>query len=135
MTNSFLTERTHSLMEPIDKDSIVAQHNDLITAVARMEKIPLKLFEMAAGLTDPVALTGDAEYQRGLLERLYPAYDRFVERFDQSTLEWHVKYVGTHTAKVPNSLASYMLKALADYENRLAKTGTAQKSGRSQISE
>ena len=90
---------------------------------------------MTAGLTDPVALTGDAEYQRGLLERLYPAYDRFVERFDQSTLEWHIKYVGTHTAKVPNSLASYMLKALADYENRLAKTGTAQKSGRSQINE
>ncbi|MFR0595127.1 replication initiation protein [Limosilactobacillus mucosae] len=90
---------------------------------------------MAAGLTDPIALTGDADYQRGLLERLYPAYDRFVDRFDQATLERHIKYVGEHTAQKPNSLVPYMLKALADYEERLAQTGTSQKSSRAQINE
>ena len=90
---------------------------------------------MAAGLTDPIALTGDASYQRGLLERLYPAYDRFVERFDQAALERHVKYVGEHTAQKPAQLVPYMLKALADYESRLTKTGTAPKHGRAQINE
>lgn len=90
---------------------------------------------MTAGLTDPIALTGDADYQRGLLERLYPAYDRFAEKFDQATLERHVKYVGEHTAQKPASLVPYMLKALADYESRLTQTGTSQKSGRAQISE
>lgn len=90
---------------------------------------------MAAGLTDPIALTGDADYQRGLLERLYPAYDRFVDRFDQAALERHIKYVGEHTAQKPNSLVPYMLKALADYEERLAQTGTSQKSSRAQINE
>lgn len=90
---------------------------------------------MTAGLTDPIALTGDASYQRGLLERLYPAYDRFVERFDQAALERHVKYVGEHTAQKPAQLVPYMLKALADYENRLTKAGTASKHGRAQIDE
>lgn len=90
---------------------------------------------MTAGLTDPVALTGDASYQRDLLKRLYPAYDRFVERFDQAALERHVKYVGEHTAQKPAQLVPYMLKALADYENRLTKAGTAPKHGRAQIDE
>lgn len=90
---------------------------------------------MTAGLTDPIALTGDANYQRGLLERLYPAYDRFVERFDQAALERHVKYVGEHTVQKPAQLVPYMLKALTDYESRLTKTGTAPKHGRAQINE
>ena len=90
---------------------------------------------MTAGLTDPIALTGDANYQRGLLERLYPAYDRFAEKFDQAALERHIKYVGEHTAQKPTSLVPYMLKALADYESRLTQTGTSQKTGRAQINE
>lgn len=94
---------------------------------------------MTAGLTDPVALTGDASYQRGLLERLYPAYDRFVGRFGQSALERHIKYVGAHTAQKPDNLVPYMLKVLADYESQLEqasqKPGKRVKSGRAQINE
>ncbi|MFR0595459.1 hypothetical protein [Limosilactobacillus mucosae] len=92
---------------------------------------------MTAGLTDPVALTGDAEYQRDLLKRLYPAYDRFVDRFGQETLERHIKYVGTHTSQKPDKLVPYMLKVLADYERQLNQPKPVKhtKSGRSQISE
>ena len=95
---------------------------------------------MTAGLTDPVALTGDADYQRGLLERLYPAYDRFVNRFDQAALERHIKYVGEHTAQKPDDLVPYMLKVLTDYESQLEqatlqKSGKRSKSGRAQINE
>ncbi|MDC2828427.1 replication initiation protein [Limosilactobacillus mucosae] len=94
---------------------------------------------MVAGLTDPVALTGDAEYQRDLLKRLYPAYDRFVDRFGQAALERHIKYVGTHTSQKPDKLVPYMLKVLNDYERQLnqpqPKPVKHAKSGRSQISE
>lgn len=95
---------------------------------------------MTAGLTDPVALTGNASYQRDLLKRLYPAYDRFAGRFSQSALERHIKYVGTHTAQKPDNLVSYMLKVLADYESQLEqatlqKSGKRSKSGRAQINE
>lgn len=94
---------------------------------------------MTAGLTDPIALTRDANYQRGLLERLYPAYDRFVGRFGQSALERHIKYVGAHTAQKPDNLVPYMLKVLADYESQLEqalqKPGKHAKSGRAQINE
>lgn len=94
---------------------------------------------MTAGLTDPVALTGDAEYQRDLLTRLYPAYDRFVDRFGQATLERHIKYVGTHTTQKPDKLVPYMLKVLTDYERQLnqpqPKPVKRAKSGRAQISE
>ncbi len=94
---------------------------------------------MTAGLTDPIALTGDADYQQSLLNRLYPAYDRFVDRFDQATLERHIKYVGTHTEQKPDSLAPYMLKVLADYESQLEqasqKPGKRSKPGRAQINE
>ena len=95
---------------------------------------------MTAGLTDPIALTGDVDYQRGLLERLYPAYDRFVEKFGQAALERHIKYVGTHTEQKPNSLVPYMLKVLADYESQLEqaalqKSSKRSKSGRAQINE
>ena len=94
---------------------------------------------MTAGLTDPIALTGDASYQRGLLERLYPAYDRFVGRFGQAALERHIKYVGAHMAQKPASLVPYMLKVLAEYESQLEqasqKNGKHAKSGRAQINE
>lgn len=94
---------------------------------------------MTAGLTDPVALTGDAEYQRDLLTRLYPAYDRFVDRFSQAALERHIKYVGTHTSQKPDKLVPYMLKVLTDYERQLnqpqPKPVKRAKSGRAQISE
>lgn len=92
---------------------------------------------MMAGLTDPIALTGDASYQRGLLERLYPAYDRFVGRFGQSALERHIKYVGAHTAQKPASLVPYMLKVLADYESQLeqASQKPGKRTGRAQINE
>ncbi|MDC2828940.1 replication initiation protein [Limosilactobacillus mucosae] len=92
---------------------------------------------MTAGLTDPVALTGDAEYQRDLLKRLYPAYDRFVDRFGQETLERHIKYVGTHTSQKPDKLVPYMLKVLTDYERQLNQPKPVKhaKSGRAQISE
>lgn len=94
---------------------------------------------MTAGLTDPVALTGDADYQQSLLNRLYPAYDRFAGRFGQNALERHIKYVGAHTAQKPDSLVSYMLKVLADYESQLEqasqKPGKRAKSGRAQINE
>lgn len=94
---------------------------------------------MTAGLTDPIALTGDAEYQRDLLTRLYPAYDRFVDRFGQAALERHIKYVGEHTAQKPAQLVPYMLKALSDYERQLnqpqPKPVKRAKPGRAQISE
>ena len=91
---------------------------------------------MMAGLTDPIALTGDADYQRGLLERLYPAYDRFVGRFGQSALERHIKYLGEHTAQKPAQLVPYMFKALSDYERQLSQPKPKPvKSGRVQISE
>lgn len=94
---------------------------------------------MTAGLTDPVALTGDAEYQRNLLTRLYPAYDRFVDHFGQAALERHIKYVGEHTAQKPAQLVPYMLKVLTDYERQLnqpkPKPVKRAKSGRAQISE
>ena len=89
---------------------------------------------MVAGLTDPVALTGDAEYQRDLLKRLYPVYDRFVDRFGQAALERHVKYVGAHTSQTPDNLVQYMLKVLTDYERQLSQPKPV-KSGRAQISE
>ena len=54
-------------MEPIDKDSIVTQHNDLITAVARMEKIPLKLFEMAVGAYDSQSNSNEVEIDKELV--------------------------------------------------------------------
>lgn len=95
---------------------------------------------MMAGLTDPIALTGDADYQQSLLKRLYPAYDRFAGQFGQNALERHIKYVGAHTAQKPNSLVPYMLKVLADYESQLKqaalqKSGKRAKSGRAQIKE
>ena len=92
---------------------------------------------MTAGLTDPVALTGDAEYQRDLLTRLYPVYDRFVDRFGQVALERHIKYVGEHTAQKPAQLVPYMLKVLTDYERQLNQPQPVKraKSGRAQISE
>lgn len=92
---------------------------------------------MTAGLTDPVALTGDAEYQRDLLTRLYPVYDRFVDRFGQAALERHIKYLGEHTAQKPAQLVPYMLKALSDYERQLSQPKPVKraKSGRAQISE
>lgn len=94
---------------------------------------------MTAGLTDPVALTGDAEYQQGLLKRLYPAYDRFVDHFGQAALERHIKYVGTHTSQKPDNLVPYMLKVLTDFESQLnqpqPKPVKHAKSGRAQISE
>ena len=92
---------------------------------------------MTAGLTDPVALTGDAEYQQGLLKRLYPAYDRFVDHFGQAALERHIKYVGTHTSQKPDKLVPYMLKVLTDFESQLNQPQPVKhaKSGRAQISE
>ena len=94
---------------------------------------------MTAGLTDPIALTGDADYQQSLVNRLYPAYDRFVGQFGQSALERHIKYVGAHTAQKPDNLVPYMLKVLADYESQLEqalqKPGKRAKSGRAQINE
>ncbi len=92
---------------------------------------------MTAGLTDPVALAGDAEYQQGLLKRLYPAYDRFVDRFGQAALERHIKYVGTHTSQKPDKLVPYMLKVLTDFESQLNQPKPVKhaKSGRAQISE
>lgn len=94
---------------------------------------------MTAGLTDPVALTGDASYQRDLLTRLYPAYDRFVDRFGQATLERHIKYVGEHTSQKPDKLIPYMLKVLTGFESQLnqpqPKPVKRAKSGRAQISE
>lgn len=35
-----------------DEKQIVAQHNDLIQAVAKMERMPLKLFEIIVGSYD-----------------------------------------------------------------------------------
>jgi hypothetical protein len=90
-------------------------------------------------LTDPVALTGEASYQRDLLTRLYPAYDRFVDRFGQATLERHIKYVGEHTSQKPDKLVPYMLKVLTGFESQLnqpqPKPVKRAKSGRAQISE
>lgn len=94
---------------------------------------------MMAGLTDPIALTGDADYQQSLLKRLYPAYDRFAGQFGQNALERHIKYVGAHTAQKPDNLVPYMLKVLADYESQLEqalqKPGKHAKSGHAQINE
>ena len=94
---------------------------------------------MMAGLTDPIALTGDADYQQSLLKRLYPAYDRFAGQFGQNALERHIKYVGAHTAQKPDNLVPYMLKILADYESQLEqalqKPGKHAKTGRAQINE
>lgn len=108
--------------------------------VAKLQNVlsnPYTGMLMTAGLTDPVALTGDAEYQRDLLTRLYPAYDRFVDRFGQATLERHIKYVGEHTAQKPAQLVPYMLKVLTDYERQLNQPQPVKraKSGRAQISE
>lgn len=108
--------------------------------VAKLQNVlgsPYTGMLMTAGLTDPIALTGDTEYQRNLLTRLYPAYDRFVDRFDQATLERHIKYVGEHTAQKPDKLVPYMLKVLTDYERQLnqSKPVKRAKSGRAQISE
>lgn len=108
--------------------------------VAKLQNVlssPYTGMLMTAGLTDPVALTGDAEYQRDLLTRLYPVYDRFVDRFGQAALERHIKYLGEHTAQKPAQLVPYMLKALSDYERQLSQPKPVKraKSGRAQISE
>lgn len=122
-----------AMPEPAPQSALQAQSTALLAN-------PYTGMLMTAGLTDPVALTGNASYQRDLLKRLYPAYDRFAGRFGQSALERHIKYVGTHTAQKPDNLVSYMLKVLADYESQLEqatlqKSGKRSKSGRAQINE
>nr|QRZ36059.1 replication protein [Lactococcus lactis subsp. lactis] len=44
-------ERTVCSLKEIEKRKIV-EHNDLITSVAKMDKVPLKIFELAVSLID-----------------------------------------------------------------------------------
>ena len=51
-------ERTVCSLKEIEKRKIV-EHNDLITSVAKMDKVPLKIFELAVSCIDTENLPKD----------------------------------------------------------------------------
>ena len=54
-------------MDEIQKRKVV-QHNDLISSVAKMDKIPLKIFELAVSCIDTEVLLRSLKIKRALSE-------------------------------------------------------------------